>query len=123
MKVRFEITASEVAVSGFHHVITAKEAQKVLNYLKTGDSSGTQTHQTWLRAQNILAFSEDKTNARDQRKRKLLESSIKGLVGELSCALNLSVKDTVSRIEKSLSPGVKSDTLVIAALDRAAEED
>ncbi|MDP3920677.1 MAG: hypothetical protein Q8R76_07735 [Candidatus Omnitrophota bacterium] len=121
MKVRFLVEVKHAESSGFHKVISAKEAGKLLNYLKAGDGSAVQTEPAWVLAQNILSFSADKLKTRDQRKRQLLEHSIKGLVGELACAFRLSLMETASRIEKSLTKISKVDSLVLAALGRAAE--
>lgn len=121
MKVRFIIAAPEMEVSGFHKVISTKEANKILDYLKAGDSGADQTDQTWTLARNILSFAKDKLKTRDQRKRQLLEHSIKGLVGELACVFHLSLNEAASRIEKNLTRISKKNPLVIAALGRAAE--
>jgi RNA polymerase-interacting CarD/CdnL/TRCF family regulator len=122
MKVRFVVTAKDAESSGFHRVISAGEAGRLLDYLKAGDDSVIQTGPAWVLARNILSFAADnKLKARDQRKRQLLERSIKGLVGELACALKISLKETASCIEKSLTKMSKIDSLVLAALGRAAE--
>jgi len=121
MKVRFVVAVSDAESSGFHRVISAKEAGKLLDYLKGGDGSAVQTNPAWVLARNILSFSADKLKTRDLRKRQLLEHSIKGLVGELACAFKISLKETASYIEKSLTKVSKVDPLVLAALDRAAE--
>jgi hypothetical protein len=80
MKVRFVVAVSDAESSGFHKVISVKEAGK------------------------------------------LLEHSIKGLVGELACAFKTSLKETASRIEQRLTKASKVDALVLAALGRAAED-
>lgn len=122
MKVRFFVPDSDMAASGFHRIISSKEANGILDYLKAGDSSGIPINQTWALARNILAFSVDRLKTKDQRKRQLLEHSIKGLVGELAYVLKISLKETAARIEKSLSKVPKTDPLVFAVLERAAEE-
>jgi len=121
MKVRFIVAVSEADASGFHKVMSPKEGAKLLDYLKAGDPSAEQTNPTWILAQNILAFSTDKLKTTDQRKRQLLEHSVKGLVGELSCTFKLSLEETAARIEKSLAKISKADSLVLASLGRAAE--
>lgn len=122
MKVRFFISEADLEASGFHKIISVKEAHQILGYLKTGDSGTEQTGQTWKLARNILCFSKDKINTRDQRKRQQLEHSMKGLVGEIACVLQLRIKDAAARIEKSLAPALlKGNPLLLAALGRAAE--
>lgn len=122
MKVRFLLTEPDLEASGFHKVISAQEASKILDYLKVGDDKSEQTEQPWILARNILCFSKDKLKARDQRKRQLLEYSVRGLSGELASALGLSLKELALRIEKSLSKILKSDLLVFTTLNRVAED-
>lgn len=121
MKVRFVVAASDLEMSGFHRLVSAKEANKILHYLRSGDTRLVQTDQTWILAKNILSFSGDKLKTRDQRKRQLLEHSVRGLVGELACAFKTPLKETAARIEKSLKKISKPDPLVLAALERAID--
>jgi len=121
MKARFVVAASDLEVSGFHKVISSRGANKILNYLKAGDGRAEQLDQTWVLARNILSFIKGKPNPRDQRQRQLLEHSVKGLVGELACALQLGLKETATLIKKNLARTSKRNAPVIAALDRAAE--
>ena len=123
MKIRFVIAATDIEVSGFHGLISAKEANQILDYLNAGDgSTAVQTNQTWVLAQNILNFSSDKFGTRDQRKRKILEHSVKGLVGELACVLKMTLKETVARVQKNLGGISKINLTVLAALTHAAED-
>jgi len=122
MKVRFVVADSDIEASGFHKMLSPKEANRILDYLKAGDSSVSQTNQTWMLARNILTFSEDRLKTRDQRKRQLLESSVKGLVGEFACVFKLSLKETAALIEKKLAKATRNDPIVLAAFGRAAED-
>lgn len=121
MKVRFVVAASDIKASGFHGVLSKPEAKKVLDYLKAGKFDVEQTQPAWILARNILTFSVDRLKTRDQRKRQLLDYSIKGLVGELACVFRLSLKEAAARIEKNLAKLSKNDPLVLAALERATE--
>ncbi len=121
MKVRFVIAEPDLEVSGFHRVISVTEARKILAYLRTGDNSASQTDQTWALARNILSFTKDKLNPRDQRKRQLLEHSVRGLVGEFSCVLEISLKEAVRKIEQSLGSNTTIHPLLHASLSRAIE--
>lgn len=121
MKVRFVVAAPDLEASGFHRVISAKEANRILEYLKAGDNSADQTGQTWTLAKNILSFSKDKLNPRDQRKRQLMEHSVKGLVGEFSCVLKISLKEAVRKIQQSLGSNTTIHPLLYASLARATE--
>lgn len=122
MKVRFVIAAEQMDASGFHGLVSVKEANQILDYLKAGDSTAAQTHQTWMLAQNILAFSAEKFPAQEQRKRQILDYSAKGLIGELSCVFNISLKEAADRIQKSLGKASKTNLSVTAALTRASED-
>ncbi len=121
MKVRFVIAMTDLEVAGFHALISAKEAKKILNYLRAGDSSVAQTEHKWILAKNILSFSADKLRVRDQRKRQMLEHSVKGLVGEFSFVLKVTLKEAAARIQKSLGKITKTDPLLLTALANAAE--
>jgi len=122
MKVRFLVPASDLKTSGFHKVISIKDAKKILDYLRTGKDKVEQSDQTWTLARNILSFSKNKVNTRDQRKRQQLEHSVKGLVGELAYVLQMSFKKTALLIGKNLARVAQIDPLVFGALDRAAED-
>lgn len=135
MKSRFIIPASDLEASGFHNVISVKDANRILDYLKAGDPDAipseampraltafAQPNETWGLAQMILTFSREKLEAKDQRKRQMLERSTKGLVGELSCVYKISPKETVARIQKSLGSPSKINPSVLAALTNAGEE-
>ena len=99
-KVRFEIAAPDLTASGFHKVISSGEAKKILAYLRAGDSSSGQADQTWALARNILSFSKDKLNSRDQRKRQLMDYSVRGLVREFACVLGVSLQEAAQRIRQ-----------------------
>ncbi|HNX68260.1 MAG TPA: hypothetical protein PLL75_01190 [Candidatus Omnitrophota bacterium] len=122
MKVRFLVPASDLEVSGFHRIVSRKAANKILDYLKSGRTDTEETDQAWVLARNILSFSADKLKTRDQRKRQLLEHSVRGLVGELACSFKITLREAVSKVEKSLMKMSKSDPLVFAALERAVED-
>lgn len=131
MKTRFVITAAGMEASGFHSPVSAKEADKILQYLKAGDSSDAAPKsassvisqaQTWSLAQVILSLSFEKYEAKDQRKRQILERSVKGLIGELAYVFNTSLKETAAKIQTSLGRSSKINPLVLLALEHAGEE-
>jgi len=93
-----------------------------LSYLKDGKSGTTQTDPAWVLAHNILSFSADKLKTRDQRKRQLLEHSIKGLVGELSCVFKTHAKGAADKLRKSLGSNSKINPLVLTAFENAVED-
>ena len=122
MRVRFIISVNDIESSGFHGLISTKEANDILDYLKAGDTRTVQTKQTWALAQSILTFAADKLGTKDQRKRKMLEYSVKGLVGELACALKTSLKEASAKVQKSLGQISKMNLLVRTALANAADD-
>lgn len=129
MKSRFVIAASDLAVSGFHDLVSPKEAHKILNYLKTGngknniesESSLPQEDPAWGLARALQTFAHDKFEAKDQRKRQALERSVRGLVGELSCVFKTSLKKTADKIQKSLGRAHINPS-VLSALTLAGED-
>ncbi len=122
MKVQFVIQASDIDASGFHSLMSAREAGEILDYLKAGDSSEEQTRQAWVLARAILSFSTEKFAARDQRKRQQLEYSAKGLVGELAFVLRVEPREAAEMIQKSLGEGGPNHAPVSLALSRACED-
>jgi RNA polymerase-interacting CarD/CdnL/TRCF family regulator len=122
MKTRFIIPFSDIERSGFHEIISVKEANKLLKYLKAGNSATIQKNQTWNLAQNLLTCVEDKSKVKDQRKRQLLEHSVKGLVGELSFVFNMTLRDTADVIQKNLASSSTINPLVLTALANAGDD-
>jgi len=134
-KTRFIINAADMKASGFHVLVSLKEANKILEYLKAGNiaatpsgaapktvSSFAQQNQTWSLAQGILSFSHDKFEAKDQRKRQMLERSARGLVGELAFVFKITLKETAARVQKSLGNTSKINPSVLVALAHAGED-
>ncbi len=123
MKVRFIIGVKDIEVSGFHTIVSPKEANQILDYLKERDNTDVSVkNETWTLAKTILDLSREKADARDQRKRQMLERSVKGLLGELAFVLKITLKETATRIQKSLGSPSKINPLVIGALANAAED-
>ena len=129
MKVRFVISAGDMETSGFHALVSRKEANRILDYLKEGDrtnllfntnpktsSSFAEQNQTWNLARAILSFSYEKFEAKDQRKRHILERSAKGLIGELASVFKITLKEASSRVQDSLGEASKINPLVLLAL-------
>lgn len=135
MKLRFVIAAKDLEVSGFHAPVSSKEAEKILNFLKTSkkkvsaangqqktERSFAEDNTTWALAETILACSKDENQAKDQKKRQTLQRAATGLVKELAFALELSLKEASEAVHKCLKRSSKLNPLVAAALESAAEE-
>ncbi len=124
MKMRFIIGGDDIEASGFHTVISLKEANRILEYFKNGDHKEVfiGKNETWDLAQALLSLSHDHPEAKDQRKRQLLERSIKGLLGELAFVLKMTLPETAMQIRKNLEASSKINPLVVTALVNAAEE-
>ena len=129
MKARFVISATDLEISGFHGLVSPREANKILNYLKAGngkshpetDSSLNLRDQAWGLARALQTFAYDKFEAKDQRKRQALERSARGLVGELSCVFKTTLKKTADKVLKNLGHGSRINPSVLSALTLAGE--
>ena len=136
MKVRFLIDAEQVETSGFHSPISSAEANKILDYLKASNvtastsaedqnktfTSFAQSKEAWTFAKAVLFFSHDKSEVREQRKRQMLDRAVKGLVGELSVVLDITAKEAVSKVRKSLERTLKINPSVLVVLGQAVED-
>ena len=135
MKERFIIAVTGIETSGFHRLISLKEANDILAYLKTGKSTAAparvapkagssffEQNQTWSLAQAVLTFSRDEFAPKDQRKRQMLERSVKGLVGELAFVFKMTLKETVTKLLKSLENTSKINPSVRVAFVNAGED-
>lgn len=130
MKSRFVISAQDLELSGFHCLVSPREANKILLYLKSGngkrhpetDATSTFQNQAWELARTLLGFAHDKFEAKDQRKRQALERSAKGLVGELACVLKLTLKKTADRVLRNLGRASQINPSVLSALALAGED-
>ncbi len=132
MKVRFVVPAEGMKTSGFHTLISLKEINKILQFWETGQyppsvkkdslSDESPENSTWGLAVSLSAFSREKNEIKDQRKRQQLQRSARGLVREFSYVMQLSVSETVEKIKKSLSIFSKVHPMVLAALANAVED-
>lgn len=125
-KMRFIIAGAEMKVSGFHLLISLKDANEILEYLEAGDIAALPPsalqNEAWDLAQAILSFSRENLEVKDQRKRQVLERSAKGLVRELAFVFKMTLKETAARIRKSLGDAPKINPSVLVALVHASED-
>ena len=133
MRVRFLIPVSDMDASGFHKLVSEKEANEILDYLKDGDDSDTndepeaasslaEGHRAWGLARKVRLFSTQSLELRDQRKRQMLERSMKGLVGELAIVFDISCREAAEKVGKSLGKSSKTNPWLVTALAHAGEE-
>jgi RNA polymerase-interacting CarD/CdnL/TRCF family regulator len=138
MKFSLMIDGRGIEASGFHAPVTPKEANKILEYLKTAsaapvenrleeikeknDRSFAEHNTTWALAKCILNCSRNEMQAKDQKRRQNLDRAAAGLVKELAFALKISVQDVVAKVQKSLEQHSKVHPLVITALQNSVEE-
>ncbi len=124
MKMRFVIPAEGMEISGFHSLVSMAEANQILKYLKEGSPTdpvkGTD-HEAASVAKEILSFSHDQKEVKDQRSRQRMSRLVNGLVGELAVALKITLKETAQLIQKSLGRVSKINPLVLTALENVGE--
>ena len=121
MGIRFLVSVNDVETSGFHLPISLKEANEILDYLKTSNvkaspDSLVQDNGAWAFAKAVLVFSCDKLQDRNQRKRELLDRAAKGLVRELAFVLEISAKQAASKVQRSLEYASSVNPSVLAIL-------
>jgi RNA polymerase-interacting CarD/CdnL/TRCF family regulator len=124
MKIRFLVPASGMEASGFHSLVPTTVANRIMKYLKDGDTSTLAqecTHEAACLAREILTFSHGDKTVKDQRNRQRMERLVHGLVGELSVVLKQTTKDTAKMIQKSLGDPSKINPLVVSALTNAGD--
>ena len=63
-----------------------------------------------------MSFSYDNPQAKDQKKRQILEHSVKGLIGELASVFKITLKETAAKVQKSLGNASKINPAVLVAL-------
>lgn len=132
MKVRFVVSDLDMEMSGFHPLVSVKEANEILEYLKAGeietalpakipqsDDHSAQENHPWNLAKGILSLSSQNFEIKDQRKRQILRRFAKGLVGEFAFVFKMTLKETSLKIRKSLGGISKINPLVLDALEQA----
>ncbi len=130
---RFLIDSDQVEASGFHLAISPKEANKILGYLKTRDlnNCGLGKEQSevilglirentpWTFSRVILIFSLEKDGKAAKGKREMLDRAAKGLIRELSFALEIPEEETFSRMKKSLKRSQKTNPWVLDTISHS----
>jgi hypothetical protein len=135
MKVRFVIADTDLKASGFHALVSLKEANEILAYIEAGDieaipsavgaraaASSRPENQAWELAREVMTFSREHVEVKDQRKRQVLERSVSGLVRELAFVFKATLKETAGKVRRSLGETPKINPSVLAALVHVGED-
>ncbi len=123
-RVRFVISESTIEASGFHSLVSTSQANGILRYLKNGDSSKTTApaeHEASRFAKEILSFSYENKDAKDQRSRQRVERSVSGLVGELAIVLKTDLREAAALVRESLGSPSKINPLILTALTNVGD--
>ena len=126
---RFVVAAADIETSGFHELVSEAETKKILQYLTSGKAdekkltgSYAEDTCTWALAEALLLCARDPMSTKDQRRRQLLDRSVRGLLREFSFVLELTVRDTSLLIQKSLGKSAKINPSVLTVLAQTVED-
>ncbi len=124
---KFLIDSEQVETSGFHPAISPKEANRILDYLKKSDPEDRilgdkqpkvilnliQENAPWSFARVVSIFSREKDGKGAKGKREMLGRAAKGLVLELSFALEIPEEEGLDRMKRSLKRNSKVNPWVL----------
>lgn len=127
---RFLIDTNQVETSGFHPAISPKEANQILDYLGTSDPNDLklgekqpkvilsliQENSPRAFARVILIFSREKDGKGAKGKREMLGRAARGLLLELSFALEIPEEEALIRMKKSLKRSAKVNPWVLETI-------
>ncbi len=124
---KFLIDSSQVETSGFHPAISRQEANKILDYLGTNDPDDRELgigqpkiiltliegNTPWTFSRVVLIYSREKDGKGAKGKREMLMRAAKGLIYELSFALEIPEDEALSRMKKALKRSSRVNAWVI----------
>src|SRR3989338_457831 len=130
---KFLVDSDQVEASGFHLAISQKEANEILDYLKTSDPSNhglgkkqsemilglIRKNTPWAFSRVILIFSLEKDGKAAKGKREMLDRAAKGLIRELSFTLEIPEEEAFSRMKKSLKRSQKVNSWVLDTISHS----
>lgn len=132
LSVRYVMSSADIENSGFHKLISVKEANKILEYFKAGVPEANAKDrvpgtfavetQTWALAKEILLGCHEEWQSKDQRRRQKMERSARGLVEELAFVLGESKEEVAAKVKKNLGSSSKLHAAIAVALDLAAKD-
>jgi hypothetical protein len=129
MKTRYIVAVEQMPHSGFHLLVSPKEAEQILGYLKEGDVLAPATanatdgtfNSAWVLAKEILFFLKGSFNPKDPRKRQALDRSVKGLVGEFAHVFKITLKEAADKILRSLKVESRTNPSLLLSFSHAVE--
>ncbi|MBI4372173.1 MAG: hypothetical protein HY585_00410 [Candidatus Omnitrophica bacterium] len=127
---KFLIDTNQVQTSGFHPAISPKEANQILDYLKTSDPddlklgekqpkvilSLIQENAPRAFARVVSIFSREKDGKGAKGKREMLGRAARGLLLELSFALEIPEEEALTRMKKSLKSNSRVNPWVLETI-------
>lgn len=130
-KTRFVIEDTSLQASGFHPLVSVREANKILDYLTAGEietvdsNSDQKLGETFIQDHNALGFAKkililcrQDFEGKNKRSRQALERSTKGLVGEFAYVFKITLKEASEKIQKCLRNISKVNPLVFSILEQ-----
>ena len=121
MSERFLIPVDHIATSGFHSLVSPQQANAVLDFLKGRNGAPAHDGPVWGWASDILTFCREMPQAREQRKRQIMQQSLRGLIGELAIVLGISLQEVADKVRKNLEFSFKLNPPILSALSHAAD--
>ncbi len=120
--IRFIIPSSSFENSGFNKLITLKDAQGILKFLKNGNKKNSGTCQAWELAAFIYSQAFCKDPLKDARSRQKLTQAVQGLVREMALVLSLSPFEIAQKIRGNFGPSSAINPLLLLALTSISED-
>ena len=130
---KFLIDSNQVETSGFHPAISPKEANQILDYLRTTKPedrllgkeqpkiilSLIEKNAPWAFARVVSIFSHENDGKGAKGKREMLLRAAKGLIFELDFALEIPEEEGLLRMKKSLKRSNKVNPWVLDTISCA----
>lgn len=116
-KARFTVSREFLETAGFNKLISAKEANEILEYFKTGTKKASAVGGAWDLAVLLREESLSKEPMRDKRRAQKVNHSAKRLASEMAIVLQSTVREMADKIRENLEAVSKTNPMVLAALE------
>jgi len=116
-KARFTVSREFLETAGFNKLISAKEANEILEYFKTGTKKSSALGGAWELAVLLREESLSKEPMRDKRRAQKVNHSAKRLSSEMAIVLQSTVREMADKILENLEAVSKTNPMVLAALE------